>query len=169
MFINRVFPNLNDIIEACQNKKKGAGKQHTSLWPSLKNKCKAAVLKALPKDVSNVGYGPFQITLTWCEWNMRRDPDNIGAATKIILDAMQDGGVLSNDGWKQIGKIVHEFEISDSEATTGVRVELHKVPGLVKRKPVPGRGECPRYLRLDPPEKTWKAPGKRRKKNLFGK
>ena len=43
----------------------------------------------------------------WYEERMNRDPDNICSARKFILDAMQEAGVLENDGWKQIkGKLV---------------------------------------------------------------
>ncbi len=42
------------------------------------------------------------IKFTWYRKNKRTDPDNIIFAKKFILDAMQEVGILENDGWKQI-------------------------------------------------------------------
>lgn len=51
------------------------------------------------------------ITFTWVEVDCRRDPDNIAAAKKFILDALVTAGILKNDGWKQIRGWTDIFEV----------------------------------------------------------
>lgn len=138
-----IFPNLNDIIEACQSGRRGGGRR-ASNWANLKAKCHKVVAENAPKDVSSLGYGPFLVLFRWVEWNQRRDPDNISAGgTKPVFDAMQSLSMLSNDGWKQIGKIVHEFEVAETESECGVHIYLYKCDEIVKRKTPQGRGEYP--------------------------
>lgn len=42
------------------------------------------------------------IEFSWYEKNKRRDKDNVAFAKKFILDAMQEMGILENDGWQQV-------------------------------------------------------------------
>lgn len=51
------------------------------------------------------------VTITWYCKNKRKDKDNIMAGQKFIFDGLQKAGVLSNDGWKQIGDVTHRFEV----------------------------------------------------------
>ncbi len=43
-----------------------------------------------------------KVDIVWYEPNMRRDPDNVDSARKVIFDALVQSGILPNDGWKQI-------------------------------------------------------------------
>jgi hypothetical protein len=51
------------------------------------------------------GLGPVEravLRFEWVEKAMRRDPDNIVAGKKLVLDGLVDAGVLRKDGWKSI-------------------------------------------------------------------
>lgn len=46
------------------------------------------------------------------ERDQRRDPSNfIGGAVKIIEDALQTAGLLSNDGWKNVAEIRTHWKV----------------------------------------------------------
>jgi len=47
------------------------------------------------------------------------------AGQKFILDGLVQAGVLSNDGWKQIGKVTHDFKIDRQNPR--VEVELKEI------------------------------------------
>lgn len=62
---------------------------------------------------------PIILVCSWYKPNKRIDPDNIAASKKYILDAMQEVGMIKNDGWKEIVGFVDLFEIDKDE-----RVEI---------------------------------------------
>ena len=62
------------------------------------------------------------VTLTWYEPDRRRDPDNIAAAIKFVLDGMVNVGLIPNDGWKNIAGIEHRFAVDKN--SPGVRVNI---------------------------------------------
>lgn len=65
------------------------------------------------------------IFFVWYRKNRRSDPDNISAGgTKYCLDGLVNAGVLENDGWKQIGRISHSFEVDKKNP----RVEMRLIP-----------------------------------------
>ena len=66
----------------------------------------------------------INITITWIEPNRRRDKDNISSGgVKIILDALRDVGVITNDGWKQIEKITHQFDVDKHNPRVEIEIE----------------------------------------------
>jgi hypothetical protein len=65
------------------------------------------------------------IEFCWCEPNRRRNPDNIaGIGIKFILDALYQGRILKNDGWKEIAGWRNQWTVSDKP---GVMVTLKEV------------------------------------------
>ena len=85
------LPGLNKIIDK--------SKAHHMAFASMKKKNTNLVTwkaKGIPKMESiylNIKY--------YCK-DRRRDPDNIAAAKKFILDGLVGAGVIENDGWKQV-------------------------------------------------------------------
>ena len=59
-----------------------------------------------------------------CE-NKRSDPDNISANIKFILDGAVKASIIKNDGWKQIRRITHRFDVENQKP--GVYVTLKGV------------------------------------------
>ena len=66
---------------------------------------------------------PIAVTLTWYCPNRRKDKDNILAGCKFIFDAMQDIGLIKNDGWNQIARIVPEFEVDAKRPRIEIQIE----------------------------------------------
>jgi len=110
------LPGLNDITDAARrNRYESAAmkKEYTELvaW---------CVKRARLPHLQRV-----DMVITWYEPNQKRDKDNIMAGQKFIWDGLVMAGVLSNDGWKQIGDITHRFRID--KYNPRVEVELIEV------------------------------------------
>lgn len=89
------LPSMNDIIKA--------SKSHWSSYAGLKKKWGHTVaLYAKSQKFARIER-PSHFEFEWMEATVRRDrvrdPDNISSGgRKIILDALQDAGLLENDG-----------------------------------------------------------------------
>ena len=107
------LPGLNDITDAARS----------SRYESAKMKREYTDLVAwCAKSARLPHFERVDLIITWYEPNMKRDKDNIMAGQKFIWDGLVMAGVLSNDGWKQIGKVTHDFKID--RANPRVEVEL---------------------------------------------
>lgn len=56
------------------------------------------------------------IEIRWIYKERRRDPDNIMAGQKFILDGLVKNGVLANDTLAHINSISHSFAKGDEDA-----------------------------------------------------
>ncbi len=100
------FPSMNEIVASA----KGHGGRGGG-YSRLK--------KAWTEYVASVARGKAefagQVTVgfLWLEENQRRDPDNIVAAKKFVLDGLVDAGLLLGDRWKNIRSFTDEWAIAD--------------------------------------------------------
>ena len=109
------LPSLNDIIEAA---KKGRGKyQPYAIMKEQYTSDIGWLAKKLP------AYERVDITITWYEPNLRRDPDNIMAGQKFILDGLVAGGVIKDDSQRYINSISHQFEVDRENPRVEINVE----------------------------------------------
>jgi hypothetical protein len=70
---------------------------------------------------------PVHRAIVRCHWytaNKRRDPDNIEAGVKYVLDGLVTAGVLPGDGWRHVAGIEHTFAVDKQQP----RVEIEIVP-----------------------------------------
>lgn len=117
LIIPGTLPGLNDYIKACRaDKYAGADMKKTTeefigweIRRQLKNKCFISVV----------------ITFSWYEPKKNRDKDNIAFAKKFILDALQEVGTLSGDGWGQVVGFSDEFYIDKDNPR--VEIEIRAV------------------------------------------
>ena len=113
-FIPGPMPGMNDIVR----------KQHF-IYSAMKRKWNRTIglcmTQAHLKPMQRVS-----VAFTWVERNTKRDPDNIIAAQKFILDCLVVNGVLPEDGWANIAGLSHAFQIDATNP--GVWVELQEVP-----------------------------------------
>ena len=66
---------------------------------------------------------PVAVQLEWIEPNNKRDPDNVFAGVKFILDGLENAGILKNDTRKWIMAIDNTFGVND-KLRPGVYVRL---------------------------------------------
>lgn len=108
------LPTMNEIVSA--------SKKHWAKYSSMKRTyTRLVALHALklPK------LDKVDVTITWICKNRRQDKDNITAGQKFIFDGLVEAGVLKNDGWAQIGNVIHRFEIDKEKPR--VEIELNEI------------------------------------------
>jgi Holliday junction resolvase RusA-like endonuclease len=104
--INSKLPNLNDYISAERRNRFMAAK--------MKKDCQDEVLWQIKKlaPITEASFFHF----LWVEKTSRRDPDNVCAfGRKVILDALQEAGVLPNDNRKWVLGFSDTFSTSSTE------------------------------------------------------
>ena len=98
------LPGLNELVRASSN--------HYARSAMKRRYGQAAVAQLRAQRAKPIEALPVDVVFTWTCKNKRRDPDNIASAgQKILLDALQSADVLPGDGWNQIRRISHRFEI----------------------------------------------------------
>lgn len=110
------LPGENEIIDAARgNKYKAAGlkKEYTEMvaWQA-----KSAKIPSFKK---------IDVTFTWYEPNRKRDKDNIMAGQKFIFDGLVTARIISNDGWNQVGDVMHKFRVD--QVNPRVEVEIKEI------------------------------------------
>lgn len=85
--------SLNEYINAERsNRYAGAGiKKQQTAWIQLQ------CIGIVP-----VVHYPVRVLFHWHTKDTRKDPDNIDAARKFVLDGLVKAGVLVNDSWRYI-------------------------------------------------------------------
>jgi hypothetical protein len=58
---------------------------------------------------------------TWHERNRQRNPDNIVAARKLVLDGLVKARIMANDGWDQVAGFTDAWSVAGQP---GVRVTI---------------------------------------------
>lgn len=113
------LPGLNEMIDAA---KKGKGKyQPYSMMKQTYTEMVAWLAKMLPK------YEQVDIIITWYEPNEKRDPDNVQAGCKFILDGLVKAGTIPNDTRRYIKSITHIPELDRENPR--VEVEIQEIGG----------------------------------------
>jgi len=105
------LPGLNEIV--------AAAKSHFGAYAKMKYKHTTAIAwlaKKLPT------YKRVDLVITWHEPDQRRDPDNIMAGQKFILDGLVAAKVIPNDNQKHIVSIVHRFRVDKQNPRVEVEI-----------------------------------------------
>ena len=105
------LPGLNEMIEAA--------KSHFGAYASMKQTYTdmvAWLAKKLP------AYEKVALIITWHEPDQRRDPDNIMAGQKFILDGLVAAGTIPNDSQKYVRGIMHRFEVDRQNPRVEVEI-----------------------------------------------
>ncbi len=107
------LPGLNKIIDK--------SKQHWASYSKMKKKYtnKAAWIATSGLHKMN----KIDLHFIWYCKNRRKDKDNILVGQKFIIDGLVEAGVIENDGWKQIGKIEHSFEVDKENPRVEVKIK----------------------------------------------
>lgn len=97
------LPGFNEIIEAAKSGK-GKYQPYAQMKETYTNMA-AWLAKRLPK------FEKVALIITWYEPNRHRDPDNIMAGQKFILDGLVVAGTIPNDNQRHIQGIIHRFAV----------------------------------------------------------
>jgi Holliday junction resolvase RusA-like endonuclease len=117
--IPKMFPSGNELAAAKAGRWKGEYNQ-------MKKQCQATVAKYAPKGM--LPKGPFRWVFTLHEWDGRRDVDNAGwGASKMVLDALQELGVIPDDNRHVVCDIVYHLAEAISHADVGVTVSAYRL------------------------------------------
>ena len=93
------LPSLNDYIGECRKNPHAGAK--------MKKDAETLIMVQLGRMQRITS--PVIIHFEWHEKNARRDKDNVAAAKKFILDALQKAGKLENDNNKYIAGFSDAF------------------------------------------------------------
>ena len=98
---------LNEIVNIARyNRFAGASQKKKET-----QRCQWAIIAGRVPTYQN----PVVIKFVWIEKDLRRDPDNICAGAKFVLDALVELGRIPNDTRKWIKGITHEFPEPDKK------------------------------------------------------
>lgn len=109
------LPGLNDIV--------AAAKEHFGSYAKMKERYTTEIAWLAKKLPS---YEKVALVITWYEPDHRRDPDNIMAGQKFILDALVTAKVIPDDSQKHIQGISHRFKVDKLNP----RVEVEIIDAL---------------------------------------
>ena len=112
------LPGLNEII--------AAAKSHYAKYSNEKKEYTEEVAW-LAKQARLPRFEKAYLIITWFEPNGRRDPDNVMAGQKFILDGLVQAGVLPGDSQKYIQGIYHRFRVDRKNPR--IEVEIRGVSG----------------------------------------
>ena len=99
-----VLPGLNEYINA--------ERRHRYAGAQMKRKSQTAVAAYIKQQLHIKFKKPVHISYAWIERNKRRDPSNIAAfGRKVIEDALVQRGVLPNDGWQYVSGFTDSFAV----------------------------------------------------------
>ena len=113
------LPGRNEAEAAARgNKFCGAALKHKHT-----NRVAMAALRC--RDTAWVPMRRFHVRVMWRCRNKRKDPDNITAGIKYLLDGLVSGAIVTGDRWANVLSISHTWTV-DKEAP-GVVVELVEV------------------------------------------
>ena len=118
-FIPGRLPGMNEIIGEARKSKFASADQKGKQTQRIGWHIGAALFHYKPiKPMKKVW-----VDLKWMEKDRRRDPDNIVAGKKFIMDGLVLSGLLKNDGWSQIAGFTDTWEVGE----LGVWVEVREV------------------------------------------
>lgn len=119
IWIPGYFPSRNEAERAARGHKM-AGARVKKLYTEKVEACGLEWRPSGWKPIKRYG-----IRLVWHCVNGNRDPDNIAAAIKYVLDGLVRAGILADDRWSNVTAIEHRFLIAPKE---GVQVFITTQP-----------------------------------------
>ncbi len=119
------LPGMNDIIDA-RMKAADAGKngRRWNPWSEMKRENTKIIDDALRNSGVRHINSEMHFSFLFLEPNKRRDPDNIvSGGMKIIFDAICGTGLMSNDGWRNVGGISPSWHVDGHNTGCWVAVD----------------------------------------------
>ena len=106
------MPSLNQLIDAKATGKRGkGGRRYDSYGPMKREWHQYIQIHARQQEFPKLE-GPHDFFFEHRELNKARDPDNfVAAGHKLIFDALQEAGLMENDGWKQVASFQDQWVV----------------------------------------------------------
>lgn len=123
-FVHGKLPCLNDLLDSS----KGAGGTGAH-YSRLKRQWTEAVwAEARAAGIHKPGpfAGPVRIRFEWRERDRRRDPDNVAAAKKLILDGLVVAKVLEGDRWRHVASWTDSWSVDAMNPGVLVTIEAEE-------------------------------------------
>ena len=109
------LPSLNEVINANRTtrtvRKKNGRTVRLSKGADQKKQYTGIIAGLVRGKHAPVPQEPLVWVFQWVCEDKRTDPDNITVGAKFILDGLQEAGIIEGDGWRQVGAIIHTFEV----------------------------------------------------------
>ena len=132
-FVFPLPPTLNEIIGTARSNVYASAKEKRAWTNRIAVECFGR--KQFPDRV--------WIEFIWKIKNFRRDPDNISAAAKFVMDGLVEGGIIQDDSlkfimspvlhWYEKGEDLVEIHIADHPIWNGRIIDLEN-PGFPENK-----------------------------------
>lgn len=115
LIIPGTLPSQNEIVKAA----KFSPYSYASMKEEWTNYVARHAETQIPHEVIRANF-----VITWYCPNKRKDKDNIsGGGSKFIFDGLQSAGVITNDGWAQIGDVTHRFDVDKKNPRIEIEIE----------------------------------------------
>lgn len=109
------FPTINEYIKALNNNR--------YVGANLKRDCEESAMWSM-SGIKHLRFDKVILHYRFFEPNQKRDKDNVFAfTTKVVQDAMQELGMIDNDGWKNIENFTHDFFVDKDNPRIEVYIE----------------------------------------------
>ena len=102
LIISGRLPDLNETIDVCRRDKYMAAREKKRCTEMVAWIARAANIKRMSR---------VDLIVTWYEETRKRDPDNIHAGIKFILDGLVLAGVIKNDTQRYVGDVTHRVRL----------------------------------------------------------
>jgi Holliday junction resolvase RusA-like endonuclease len=112
---------MNEIIAAAKSGR-GKGNAYARQKATWTTAVAAAARSARVRPVAS----PVIVSCVWHEPSARRDPDNVMAGVKFVMDGMVSAGVIDGDGCADVVSVRHE--VIAPSPTPGVVVTVTSLP-----------------------------------------
>ena len=115
------LPSLNEIIKQSRT--------HWSVDAKRKKHTEADIAVLIRQQKLKPVPSPVWITYTWYCPNKRKDPSNIAAGgRKVIEDALVSCGIIAGDGWKDMKGFFDTFWIDKYLPRVEVTIQTWEKP-----------------------------------------
>jgi hypothetical protein len=112
-FVPGPLPGQNEMLNAHGQGGGGAGNGYAQAKKKWTNDIAllAKVHKIRPVERAHLRF-------VWHEKHRRRNPDNIAAGKKLVIDGLVKAGVLRNDGWDEVASFTDEWHVASPAGVT---------------------------------------------------
>lgn len=112
LWIPGPMPGMNEIIDAKATSKKTKGGKRWDAYQGMKKSWSEKIAIYVRAAHFPLLVGPHEFFFEHRELHRQRDPDNFSSgAAKLTFDALQEAGIMENDGWKQVVSIQHMWKV----------------------------------------------------------